>query len=146
MDVDTFFDRNRQNLIDLINREVTDLSSASVQMTTWIGFIQSLEDDFGHVIGSNRARMPFSTRMTKIFQGIDLNEIVDGMLAHMITQIENPALVNSRLRFEEVLFLEINFHQLNLTRGSSYNPLPKWIADKKAVINPKNKNDEECFK
>ena len=32
MDIDTFFDRIRQNLIDLMNRE---LGSARVQMTTW---------------------------------------------------------------------------------------------------------------
>ena len=38
MDVDTFFDRIRQNLIDLMNRELTDLDSARVQTTTWIRF------------------------------------------------------------------------------------------------------------
>ena len=63
-----------------------------------------------------------------------------------MTQIKNPALTNSRFTFDEVLFLDINFHQLNLTRGSSYIPLPDWMARKKAVINPKNENDEECFK
>ena len=61
-------------------------------------------------------------------------------------QIENPALTNSRFMFDEVLFLDVNFHRLDLTRGSSYIPLPDWIANKKAVINPKNGNDEECFK
>ena len=54
--------------------------------------------------------------------GSDLNDIVNGMFTHMKTQIENPALVNSRFRFDEVLFLDVNFHQLNLTRGSSYLP------------------------
>ena len=55
-------------------------------------------------------------------------------------------MANSRFRFEEVLFLRIDFHQLNLTRGSSYIPLKSWIANKKEIINPKNENDEECFK
>ena len=32
MDIDTFFDRIRQNLIDTMNRELTDLGSAKVQM------------------------------------------------------------------------------------------------------------------
>ena len=70
---------------------------------------------------------------------------MDGMITHMKTQIENPALINSRFRFNEVLFLDINFHWLNLTRGSSYLPLPDWIAKKKSIINPQN-DDEECFK
>ena len=67
------------------------------------------------------------------------------MIAHMKTQIENPALLNSRFKFDEVLFLNMNFHWLNLTRGSSYLPLLDWIEKKKAIINPQN-NDEECFK
>ena len=49
-------------------------------------------------------------------QGSDLDQIVEGMITHMKTQIENPALLNSRLRCDEVLFLDISFHQLNLTR------------------------------
>ena len=64
----------------------------------------------------------------------------------MKTQNENRALANSRFRFDEVLFLDVNFNQLNLTRGSSYIPLPDWIVKKKAIINPQNYCDEECFK
>ena len=30
-------------------------------------------------------------------------------------------------------------------RGSSYLPLPDWLANKKAIVNPHN-DDEECFK
>ena len=48
--------------------------------------------------------------------------------------------------FDQVLFLDVSFHQLNLTPGSSHLPLPDWISNKKAVINPKNEEDEECFK
>ena len=32
------------------------------------------------------------------------------------------------------------------TRGSSYLPLSDWISSKKVAINPKNEEDEECFK
>ena len=141
MDVDTFFDQIRQNLIDLMNRELTDLGSARVQTTTWIRFRIEFKDGI-----NDRVRLPFNSRMTDIFQGSDLNEKVNGMFAHMKTQIKNPALANSRFRFDEVIFLDVNFHQLNLTRGSSYLPLPDCIEKKEAVINPKNENDEECFK
>ena len=68
------------------------------------------------------------------------------MFAHMRMQVENLALANSRFVFDRVLFLDVNFHQLNLTRSSSYLPLPDWISSKKAVINLKNEEDEECFK
>ena len=57
--------------------------------------------------------------MMEVHQGSNLDRIVDGMIGHMKMQIENPALVNSRFRFYAVLFLDVNFHWLNLTRGSS---------------------------
>ena len=141
IDVDTFFDRIRQNLIDLISRELTDLNSARVQMTIWIRYRLEYKD---RII--DRVRLPFNSRMTDIFQCSDLNEIINEMFAHIKTQIENPALANSRFRFDEVLFLDINFHQLNLTRGSSYLPQPDWVSRKGRVISPKNESDEECFK
>ena len=83
--------------------------------------------------------------MTSVYRASDLDSIVDQMFTHMRFQIENPALLNSRFVFDEVLFLDVNFHQLNLTRGSSYLPLPDYITKKKAVINPQN-GDEEWFK
>ena len=81
-----------------------------------------------------------------MFQGSNLGKIISEMLAHMRMQIENLPLANSRFVFNQVLFLDINFHQLDLTRESSYLPLPDWISSKKAIINPKNEEDEECFK
>ena len=41
--------------------------------------------------------------------------------------------------------MDIDFHRLNLSRGSSYMPLPDWLAKKGTIINPKN-SDMECFK
>ena len=73
-----------------------------------------------------------------------MGQIVDEMIANMKFQIENPVLLNSRFVFDEFLYLDVNFHQLNLTRGSSYLPLPDWLARKKAIVNPHN-DDEECF-
>ena len=98
-----------------MNRELTDLGSAKIQMTAWIRFIQALEDDFGNIIEANRVEKPFNSKTMEIHQGSDLDEIIDEMLAHMKMQIENPALVNSRFVFDEVLFLNLNFHLLDLT-------------------------------
>ena len=135
MDVDTFFIRMREGLIELTKRELNDLNSARIQMTRWIRFARD----------KDRVELVFNSRMTNVHQESNLDQIVDGMIAHMKTQIENPALLNSRFRFIEVLFLDISFHQLNLTRGNLYLLLPDLLARKKAIINPQN-NDEECFK
>ena len=108
-------------------------------MTMWIRFVREDED------GQERVELAFNSLMMNAYRGSDLFKIVNEMIANMKFEIENPALLNSRFVFDEVLRLDANFYQLNLTRGSSYLPLPDWLAKKKAIINPHN-NDEECFK
>ena len=66
--------------------------------------------------------------MMSVYRGSEPDQIVDGMVANM-----------------KFLYLDINFHQLNLMRGSSYLPLPDWLVSKKAIVNPNN-DDKECFK
>ena len=83
--------------------------------------------------------------MKSVYRGSEPDQIVGGMVDNMKFQIENTALLNSRFVFDEVLYLDVNFHQLNLMRGSSYLPLPDWLARKGAIVNPHN-DDEECFK
>ena len=108
-------------------------------MTAWIGFIRDDEE------GQERVELAFNSLMTSFYQGSEPDQTIDGMIANMKFQIENPALLNSRFVFNEFLYLDVNFHQLNLMRGSSYLPLPDWLARKKAIVNPHN-NNEERFK
>ena len=75
MEVEIFLDRIRQNLIDLMNRELTDLDSARVQTTAWIRFRVEvhLQDENGNVKDIDRVKLPFNSRINEIFQGSDLN-------------------------------------------------------------------------
>ena len=139
MNVDIFFNRIRKELIELTERELMTRTSARIQMTAWIRFVREDEE------GQERVELAFNSLMTSFYRGSERDQIVDGMTANMKFQTENPALLNSRFVFDEFLYLDANFHQLNLTRGSSYLPLPEWLASKKAIVNPHN-NDEEYFK
>ena len=47
--------------------------------------------------------------------------------------------------FKSIVSLEIHTVKYQLLSGSSYIPLPKYLADKKALINLKN-DDQQCFK
>ena len=67
------------------------------------------------------------------------------MSAHTKIQVEHPALPRSGFTLDHIIHLDFDFHKLELTRGSSYVELPGWLAMKKAVINPRNE-DEECFR
>ena len=146
MDVETFFMETRGSVTDLIAKDLTDLESAKVQMTAWIGFKVEVEDEDRNIIRVDTVDKAFNSQMMEVLKGSNLNEIINEMFTHLKTQVENPALANSRFVFDRVLFLDVNFYHLNLTRGSSYLPLPDWTASKKAVINPQNEEDEKCFK
>ena len=135
MDVDTYFSRTRKFLIDLFNKETMNRAVRS-QATTWIRFVR---DEVEQV------SLAFNSRMMTVYSLNDKNEIVTAMIEHMAQQIENPALRNSKFVFDRVLHMDVDFHRLNLTRGSSHVSLPDWLMKKKAIINPKN-SDMECFK
>ena len=135
LDVDTYFARTRKFLIDLLNKETTNRAVRS-QATVWIRFVR---DEVEQV------SLAFNSRMMTVYSLDDKNEIVTAMIKHMAQQIENPALRNSKFVFDRVLHMDIDFHRLNLMRGSSYIPLPDWLMKKKAIINPKN-SAMECFK
>ena len=80
--------------------------------------------------------------MLAVYNLSDMGEIVSEMIEHMQQQIENPALRDSKFVFDGVIHMDIDFHRLNLTRGSSYIPVPDWLAKRKAIINPKNSDME----
>ena len=136
IDVGTFFNRIRKELIGLVKRELKTRTSARIQTTSWIKFLRDDEE------GQERVELAFNSLMTSVYRGSEMDQIVDGMIANMKFQIEYPALLNSRFVFDEFLYLDVNFHQLNLMRGSSYLPLPDWLARKKAIVNPHNDVEE----
>ena len=51
----------------------------------------------------------------------------------------------SNWRFHSVLSLDLHTVKYEPLGGSSYIPLPKILAAKQAIINPRNE-DDECFK
>ena len=135
MDVDTYFARTRKFLIDLLNKETTNRAVRS-QATIWIRFTRD---------GVEMVNLAFNSRMMTVYNLNDKNEIVNTMIEHMAQQVENPASRNGKFVFDRVLHMDMDFHRPNLTRGSSYIPLPAWLTKKKAIINPRN-SDMECFK
>ena len=89
--------------------------------------------------------LAFNSRMTPVYNLNDIDNIVRSMIDHMAQQVENPALRDGKFVFDSVMEMDINIHRLNLTRGSSYIPLPDWLSRKEAIINRKNL-DMKCFK
>ena len=134
MDLDTYFSKTRGIILDLLKRESVRRAVRS-QTTAWIRFIKDDE----------QVDLAFNSRMTPVYNLNDIGEIVGSMITHMSQQVENPALRDSKFVFDRVMQMEISMHRLNLTRGSSYIPLPAWLSRNEAIINQKNL-DMKCFK
>ena len=110
MDVDTFFARTKRFLIDLLSRETRKRAVRS-QATTWILFVKDRIES---------VNLAFISRILAVYNLSDMGEIVSAMIEHMKQQIENPALRDSKFVFDRIIQMDIDFHRLNLTRGSSY--------------------------
>ena len=115
MDVDTFFARTRKSIIELLSKETRNRAVRS-QASIWIKFIKD---------GIEYFNLAFNSRTLAVYNLSDMNEIVSEMMRYMKQQIENPALRDSKFVFDGVVHMDIDFHRLSLTRGSSYLPLPK---------------------
>ena len=121
-------------LAGLIRKETTR-EAVRTQATTWIRFRK----------GSETVDLAFNSRMLVAYGLNNIDGLVNRMISHMLEQIKNPALRDSEFVMEDLIGTNVDFHRLNLMRGSSYLPLPDWISRKKVIINPKN-SDMECFK
>ena len=101
---------------------------------------ENAQDVDGSTGDNCRVEMPINS-LIEFFEGSSINDLIQRMLAYIKTRVENPRMPESGFMLDQIM----HFHRLPLTRGSSYIVLPEWIAKSKAVINPKN-NDENCFK
>ena len=128
--VDSFFNKIRQELVELIGKELRFLKSAKIQTIAWIQFIKEENHE------SVEFKKAFNSKMTEFHQGSNFEELIEKMFNHMKKQIENPALPSSGFVLDRVLYIDIDFHKLKLTRGSSYIPLPDVLAKKESNNQP----------
>ena len=75
----------------------------------------------------------------------DKNKLLDKMIARIEEVLANFQQSGSNWVFQEIIRLEIHFANWQPLGGSTFIPLPAKLKNKKAVINPKNE-DNQCFK
>ena len=86
------------------------------------------------------------TKAKIITKSSNLYEFFDNITERLLERISNFQKEKSGWVFEYVVQFQIKFALYEPLKGSSYIPLPSFIAHKKAVKNVKNQNDHECFK
>ena len=77
--------------------------------------------------------------------GTDERELYDTMVEIILEKIATFLATDSEIRFHSVIKLELHTVRYNPLRGETWIPLPKELADKKAIINVKNKDNKFFF-
>ena len=89
-------------------------------------------------------RRRLRSRRYNVHNPEEIHSVLNNIAHDIEVQIEIAEFIQSGLVLLKVGKLVISYDRYNPTRGSSYIPLPDWVANKRACINIKN-NDELCF-
>ena len=140
MDIDTYLKLVEPHLVKLARDQVTVMGSIKIQLILAVKFLHNSD---GGII----TKFPKSNPIT-VLHGSNIREIINEAYKTLIQSFEriSNALDDSDYLYYGIVSLDVDIHEVELTRGNSYLKLPEWIANKKAVINPKNEHDDECFK
>ena len=80
--------------------------------------------------------------------GTDTNDVIKELFESFLSRYQEgleTKMKGSEFVFDDVDLSYYSLHKINLNRGGSHIDSPYWIKNKKATINPQNK-DNECFK
>ena len=79
--------------------------------------------------------------------GNETDDIIKGLINSFLNNYQKEEIIlrnGSNFVFESVDLLSYHIHKTSLKRGQSYMKSPEWVINKRATINPKNK-DKKCF-
>ena len=78
--------------------------------------------------------------------GNEVDDIIKELFKSFLNNYQKEEIIlksGSGFIFESVDLLSYTFHKISLKRGISYIKSPEWVINKRATINPKNK--DKCF-
>ena len=138
MDEKTFMNNVKPRVIDLIKSK----GSIKVKLILTVRFTK--ENPATGNIDINV--YSFASKMEIVTEATDIPVIYDQMTDKIFELIQNFQNRGSGWQFDRVEHLDININPFNPLSASSYIELPSSLYMKKAIINVKNENDNECFK
>ncbi len=95
--------------------------------------------------GTVTKEVPFWGGVEVILEATDLNVLYDTWSSKILESIDTFQNSGSGWTFKSIISLEVHTVRYQPLSGSSHIPLPKELANKKAIINLKN-DDNQCFK
>jgi len=137
MDATSFLKAVRSLIIDFLKRN----KCIKVNLVLW-WTMERVIIATGDVITKD---IPFVSWTEVNMEATDVNELYTNAVDKMMESMAIFLMGGSGWKFVAVQKLNINTVQYEPLKGSSYISLPKYLADKKAIINTKNE-DNQCFK
>ena len=86
----------------------------------------------------------FHSEQQRVLKGNNFDEIYEKMQDKIIYSFEKYLKKGSQWQFHKGLKLILNINKIKILNASSYIPLPKFLKDKNAIINPEN-FDQKCL-
>ena len=126
-------------LRELINDHKTN--EWKTQLNMHVNFISSKDT------GETRTICVWSDN-EEIRSGNETDDIIKKLFKSLLNNYQKEERVlrkGSDFAFESVDLLVYHLHKISLKRGKSYIKSPEWVSNKRATINPKNK-DNKCFR
>ena len=105
-----------------------------------INFISSKDSD-------ETRTMHTKSNNVEIMIGSETYEIIEDLFESFLQKYREgleESMRRSEFVYDSVDVLHYNLNKVSLSRGGSYIDSPKWLKNKRAAINPKNK-DDKCF-
>ena len=128
---------------DLINenKAIKDNSNEwKIQINVHVNFVSSIDK------GENRTISVWSNN-EQIRLGNKTDDIIKRLINSFLNKYQKEEIIlrkGSSFVFESVDLLSYHIHKTSLRRGDSYVKSSEWLINKRATINPKNK-DDKCF-
>ena len=141
-DIFMFRDENKEKYIDLIQSEIKNLGSVKVSFGLKVNFQTERNGELQEMSHYFKEDQPH------VFTAKDrepIEEKYEEFMDRIRGEIENWSAQGSGWDIESIEMAYINVAKYVPIRGGSYLPLPAKLANKKAIVNVKNK-DNECLK
>ena len=128
-------------LSDLINENKAIENNSNewkIQINMHVNFVSS--NDTGEI----RTIFVWSDN-EEIRLGNETDDIIKGLLNSFLNNYQKEEIIlrnGSGFVFESVDLLSYHVHKTSLKRGKSYIKSPEWVINKRATINPKNKDNK----
>ena len=133
-----YIDKVIPYLSELIEKKTTN---QKIQLVVGINFKHTVDRE-------KKYTFHIKSKNMEILPGDKVNDIIKELTASLFENYEEEILIlrnGSCYVYDNIEVLGINFHKIEVKRGSSYRESPEWLKNKGATINPQNTKDNRCF-